>query len=191
MPQFAERVELARAYYDKFYSKTSNRLVFCGINPRQSGSGKTGLPFIDFNGINQLMSGKYKDVQERSAQFMLSIINKYEIGEFQNAVYMTNLSWYGFRRDGKNMNYYNLPRAIRDLFIESFIEEMKIVQPTAIVPLSGEVERKLKKLAADDQLDFPIAERLPHPFNCSFPTNVEKARERYHKCIEQHTGLQI
>lgn len=190
LPGFTDQAELVRSYYEKFYSKPGHHLVFCGINPGQYGAGKTGVPFIDFDGISRLMPGDYGHEQERSAQFMLSVIEGYEIGKFQDTVYLTNLSWFGFQRDGKNMNYYNLPRTVRHRFIESFAEEMKIVQPTAIVPLSEEVARELRKLAADGQLNFPIADRLPHPLHCSFPSNVKKSRVRYYKCIEQHTGLQ-
>lgn len=190
LPGFTDQAELVRSYYEKFYSKPGHRLVFCGINPGQYGAGKTGVPFIDFDGVSRLMTEDYGHEQERSAQFMLSVIEGYEIGKFQDAVYLTNLSWFGFQRDSKNMNYYNLPRTVRHRFIESFAEEMKIVQPTAIVPLSEEVARELRKLAADGQLNFPIADRLPHPLHCSFPSNVKKSRVRYYKCIEQHTGLQ-
>lgn len=190
LPGFTEQAELVRDYYKTFYSKEGHRIVFCGINPGQYGSGKTGVPFIDFDGISRLLPGHDGQDKERSAQFIMSIIEDYEPGEFQDAVYLTNLSWYGFQRDGRNLNYYNLPRSVRHQFITSFVKEMKIVQPSAIVPLSEEVGRILRQLAADGQLDYPIAERLPHPLHCSFPSNLQKSKIRYHKCIEQHTGLQ-
>lgn len=189
LPGFMERVDLVRAYYEKFYANRGNRLVLCGINPGRYGAGETGIPFVDFDGVSRLMSENYGHDQERSAQFILSVIEGYGLGEFQNSVYLTNLSWFGFRRDGRNMNYYNLPRIVRHQFLESFVEEMKIVQPSAIVPLSEEVARELRKLAAAGQLDFPIADRIPHPLHCSFPTNVKNSRLRYHMCIEEHTGL--
>lgn len=197
LPGFTDQAELVRSYYKKYYSKPSQRIVFCGINPGKFGAGKTGVPFIDFYGISRLLPGislllpaHDRQEKERSAQFMLSIIEEYGVGEFQDAVYVTNLSWYGFLRDGRNLNYYILPRAVRHHFIESFVEEMKIVQPSFIVPLSEEVGRTLRQMVKDGQLDYPIAERLPHPLHGSFPTNLKKTRMRYHKCIEQHTGLQ-
>ncbi|WP_432354389.1 uracil-DNA glycosylase family protein [Sporosarcina sp. A2] len=190
LPGFTDQAELVRSYYKKFYSKPGRRIVFCGINPGQYGAGKTGVPFIDFDGISRLLPGHERQDKERSAQFMLSIIEEYGAGEFQDAVYLTNLSWYGFLRDGKNLNYYILPRNVRHHFTKSFVEEMKIVQPSFIVPLSEEVGRTLRQLVADDQLDYPIAERLPHPLHGSFPTNLKRSQMRYHTCIEQHTGLQ-
>lgn len=189
LPGFKEQAELVRAYYKKFYSKPGRRIVFCGINPGRYGAGKTGVPFIDFDGISRLIPGYGRQDKERSAQFMLSIIDQYEIGNFQDAVYLTNISWYGFLRNGKNLNYYILPRTVRHHFIESFVEEMKIVQPSFIVPLSEEVGRTLRQLVEEGQLDYPIAGRLPHPLHGSFPTNLKKTRMRYHKCIEQLTGL--
>lgn len=190
LPGFTDQAELVRSYYKKFYSKQGRRIVFCGINPGKYGAGKTGVPFIDFHGISRMLPGHDRQDKERTAQYMLSIIEEYEPGEFQDAVYLTNLSWYGFLRNGKNFNYYILPRSVRHHFIASFVEEMKIVQPSLIVPLSEEVGRTLRQMAKEGQLDYPIAERLPHPLHCSFPTNLKKSRMRYHKCIEQHTGLQ-
>ncbi|GKV70483.1 hypothetical protein NCCP2716_29810 [Sporosarcina sp. NCCP-2716] len=189
LPGFTEQVELVRAYYRKYYFKNKQRLVFCGINPGQFGAGRTGVPFIDFDGIEKLMPGRGGDEQERSAQYMLSIMEEYETGAFQDSVYLTNLSWYGFVRRGRNLNYYSLPRHVRHYFTNMFVEEMKIVQPSYIVPLSEEVGRELRLMKANGQLDFPIAERLPHPLHCSFPSNVEKSRDRYHSCIEKLTGL--
>jgi len=189
LPGFAEQVELVRAYYRKYYSEDKKRLVFCGINPGQFGAGKTGVPFIDFDGIGKLMPGYGGDEQERSAQYMLSILEEYEAGAFQDAVYLTNLSWFGFARRGRNLNYYSLPRGIRHYFTNMFAEEMKIVQPSFIVPLSEEVGRELRHMKANGLLEFPIAERLPHPLHCSFPSNFEKSRDRYHACIEELTGL--
>ncbi|MGN7407945.1 uracil-DNA glycosylase family protein [Sporosarcina sp. SAFN-010] len=190
LPGFTDQAELVRSYYKKYYSKPGHRIVFCGVNPGQYGAGKTGVPFIDFHGISRLLPGHDRQDKERTAQYMLSIIEEYAPGEFQDAVYLTNLSWYGFQRNGKNFNYYILPRNVRHHFTASFVEEMKIVQPSLIVPLSEEVGRTLRQMAKDGQLDYPIAERLPHPLHCSFPTNLKKSRMRYHKCIEQHTGLQ-
>ena len=77
LPGFIEQAELVRSYYKKFYSKPGHRIVFCGINPGQYGAGKTGVPFIDFHGISQLLTGYDQQDKERSAQFMLSIINEY------------------------------------------------------------------------------------------------------------------
>lgn len=190
LPGFTEQADLVRSYYKKYYSKPGHRIVFCGINPGKYGAGITGVPFIDFHGISRLLPGHDREEKERTAQFMLSIIEEYGAGEFQDAVYLTNLSWYGFQRDGRNLNYYILPRNVRHHFIESFVEEMKIVQPSFLVPLSEEVGRTLRQMVKDGQLDYPIAERLPHPLHGSFPTNLKRTQMRYHKCIEEYTGLQ-
>ncbi|WP_052461877.1 uracil-DNA glycosylase family protein [Sporosarcina koreensis] len=193
LPGFAEQAELGRRYYNTFYSKPGHRLVLCGINPGQYGAGKTGVPFIDFDGISRLMPGVdmhgRKPEQERAAQFMLSVMEAYEAGGFQDAVYLTNISWYGFMRNGRNLNYYNIPGSVRHHFIDSFLAEMAIVRPSAIVPLSGEVQRTLRQLADAGKLEYPLAESLPHPLHSSFPSNVSKCRARYHACIEHFTGL--
>lgn len=190
---FTEQQALVRSYYRKFYGEAGSRIVFCGINPGRFGAGKTGIPFIDFHALDHLMPGfeiQHKEKKEKSAQFILSIIERYGAKDFYNAVYMTNVSWYGFQRDRKNLNYYDLPHHLRHLFTTSFLHEMEIVQPTVIVPLSKEVEQTLRQMATDGLLDYPIAERLSHPYHCSFTSNIVESSELYCKAIEQHTVLQ-
>ncbi|GKV69221.1 hypothetical protein NCCP2716_17190 [Sporosarcina sp. NCCP-2716] len=181
LPGFLEQIELVRSYYKKFYTAPTRRIVFCGINPKHYGGRKTGIPFVDFIGVERLMPGcsNERRDQERSAQFMLSIMEAYEPGTFQDTVYLTNLSWYGFLRNGRTLNFYNLPASVRHHFIDSFTEEMKIVQPVCIVPLSQEIARTLRLLQDGGHLDYPIADRLPHPMQCSFPSNRKRSRERY------------
>lgn len=190
---FTEQQALVRSYYRKFYGEGGSRIVLCGINPGRLGAGKTGIPFIDFYALNHLIPEggiQHKENTEKSAQFILSIIERFGAKDFHDAVYMTNVSWYGFQRGRKNLNYYELPPHLRQLFTASFLREMEIVQPTVIVPLSQEVERTLRQMVTDGLLDYPIAERLPHPYHCSFPAKIVESSELYCKAIEEHTGLQ-
>ena len=176
---FIENSELVRRYNREFYISKTPRIVFCGINPGRNGAGKTGIPFIDYNGASQLLSDNDQNDKEASAQFILSVITEIGKEEFHNTVYMTNLSWFGFKQGKKNLNYYKLPSPLKSTFTDSFLEEMDIVQPKLIIPLSKEVEKALKQMKKEGRLIYPLSTRLPHPYYCSIGENANKYKDDY------------
>jgi hypothetical protein len=111
----------------------------------------------------------------------MSIINEIGIQTFYENVYMTNISWFGFIKDGSNLSYYALP--LPTIFTNSFIAEMDNVQPKVIVPLSKEVDQTLKKIIEDGRLSYPVAPRLPHPYYCSIGQRAIKYKDIYVKKI--------
>lgn len=183
---FLKHPELVRQYYTRMYSADRRRIVFCGSNPGRMGAGKTGIPFIDFKGANQLLKTVHLHDSEQSAQFILSVIEEIGVKDYHDTVYMTYLSWYGFTKDNRNMNYFDLPASLQKKFTESFFTEMEIVQPKMIVPLSAKVEQTLKQMVADGELNYPIGDRLPHPYFCSIGKNTESTRKRYVDFINRH-----
>lgn len=180
---FNKNIDIVRRYYQTVYSNEANRIVLCGINPGKNGAGKTGIPFLDYKSVSHLFSGIGRYDREQSAQFILSIINEIGSDSFYRSVYMTNISWFGFTKDGKNLNYYDLPAPLPTTFTDSFIEEMDIVKPKVIVPLSKEVEQTLKQMIKSGRLRYPLAERLPHPYYCSIGKRAIKYRQIYVKKI--------
>ncbi len=180
---FNKNIELVRRYYQTFYPDQAKRIVLCGINPGRNGAGKTGIPFIDYLSASQLLCGIGQDDWEQSAQFIFSVINEIGSQTFYKNVYMTNISWFGFIKDGNNLNYYDLPLPLPTTFTESFIAEMDIVQPKVIIPLSKEVEQTLKKMTKEGRLSYPMAQRLPHPYYCSIGKRALKYKDVYVKKI--------
>lgn len=176
---FIRNIDLVRRYYQTVYQTNRDRIVLCGINPGKLGAGKTGVPFLDFKSISQIFSDVRLSDQERSAQYMWSVINKIGIDKFYKNIYITNISWFGFTKEGNNLNYYQLPRNIRNLFTYSFIEEMKIVQPKVMIPLGREVESTLQTMVRSGDLTYPIATRLPHPFFSSIGSNTSSCMKDY------------
>lgn len=167
-----------------YYPSDPNRIVLCGINPGKNGAGKTGIPFIDFRSLSHLLPDTKQDDCESSAEFIYSIISEIGVKPFNRHVYMTNLSWFGYVKDGRNLNYYKLPEKLIHVFTSSFIEEMKMVKPKAIIPLSIDVEKSLKKMKQEEKLTFPVVERLPHPYYCSIQSHHDDDyREMYVKKI--------
>lgn len=180
---FNKNLELVHRYYQKVYSTEAKRVILCGINPGKNGAGKTGIPFLDFRAVSHLLSYIGQDDREQSAQFILSIINEIGSESFYRNVYMTNISWFGFTKDGNNLNYYDLPSPLPTIFTDSFIKEMDIVQPKVIVPLSKEVEQTLQQMIKNGRLRYPLAERLPHPYDCSIGKRATKYKQIYVKKI--------
>lgn len=176
---FNENIALVRRYYQTVYANEGKRIVLCGINPGRNGAGKTGIPFIDYHSASQLLPDVNHIDQERSSQFIYSVIEEIGINLFYENVYMTNLSWFGFIKEGKNLNYYDLPQPLPTVFTDSFVEEMELIQPKAIVPLSKEVEYTLRQMKKSGKLHFPLAERMPHPYYCSMENRKNKYREVY------------
>ena len=187
---FDQNLELVHTYYQKVYAEESNRVVLCGINPGRNGAGRTGIPFLDFTAVSHVLSHTGRDGRERSAQFILTIIHEMGRDFFYRNVYMTNISWLGFTKKGRNLNYYDLPSPLPTFFTHTFIEEMELVKPKVIVPLSERVEQTLKQMEMDGRLRYPIAERLPHPYYCSIGRNAERFKEIYvnkmNELINQH-----
>lgn len=183
---FLQNIDQVRSYYQEYYSTKSKRIVLCGINPGKNGAGKTGVPFIDFKSLTHLLPGINQYDSENSAQFVWSIINQIGTELFFEKVYLTNISWFGFIKDGKNFNYYNLPSHLSDTFTESFLKEMDLVQPKVIIPLSKEVEQTLIGMKKRGKLNYSIASRLPHPYYCSIGDRALKYKDIYVEKIQSY-----
>ncbi len=185
---FADNIELVITFYKDLYGENNeyNRIVLCGINPGRKGAGKTGIPFLDFRSLSNIIPSINNDDYERSAQFLWSIINHFGVREFFDNVYLTNISWLGFIKKGKNLNYYKLEEHIKYEFIKGFVDEMDTVNPKVIIPLSKDVLRDLKELKRVFSKNWYIGKRLPHPNYCSFPSRTEKYRNEYIQVIDNY-----
>ncbi|WP_020619266.1 uracil-DNA glycosylase family protein [Paenibacillus daejeonensis] len=194
---FTQQAATVREFYRRFYGmSTKPRIVLCGINPGRNGAGKTGVPFLDFLSLSKMLPGISSKDRESSAQFIYEVIQTIGRERFFNHVYLTNISWFGFvqkaDRTTKNLNYYGLPAIEQKVFTTGFLEEMEIVQPRIILPLSQEVEKSLLSMKAQGLLAYDIGPRLNHPYYCSISTNREKGLADYLNAIEgyiqEHKG---
>lgn len=169
LPGFNLNILQVRNFYRKYYrNSNTSRVVLCGINPGKKGTGKTGIPFIDSVSASYLLPNVEKeDKWEPSSEFIFSVIKEIGFKNFFNNLYLTNISWFGFIKDNKNHNYSELPSYLPDIFTSNFIEEMRIVKPKIIIPLSKDVERTLKEMKEAKRIDFDIAPRLNHPRWCN------------------------
>ncbi len=108
----AETLEVASRFYYKYYSDKNPRHLILGINPGRFGAGLTGVPFTDPIKLEQYCGIKndlYKK-PELSAEFIWKVI--FELGgpeAFFSRFYINSVFPLGFTKDGKNLNYYDLP----------------------------------------------------------------------------------
>ncbi|TDF98001.1 uracil-DNA glycosylase family protein [Paenibacillus piri] len=184
---FIRQQEIVKQFYQRYYCENSKpRLVLCGINPGRRGAGKTGVPFLDFKSLSQLMPEINNNDEELSAQFVFKVIAHFGADTFFQHVYLTNISWFGFEgtNNGRkvNVNYYELDDHEQMIFTRGFIEEMKVVKPACIIPLSEKVEKTLQRM----NLPYPLGPKLYHPYYCSIKTNTEKGFQEYVRVISDH-----
>jgi hypothetical protein len=178
---FIENKELVINFYKQVYSELQPRIVLCGINPGRLGAGKTGVPFLDYLSLSKFFPDIKSTDHEQSSQFVYKVIKTFGKERFFNSVYLTNYSWFGFETKlsnrWKNVNYFELSKDIQSVIGESFLEEMGILQPKYIIPLSEQVEQSLRGLKVRRRLDYEIMPRLKHPYYCSFNKPNEHIKE--------------
>lgn len=187
--EFIENEKLVREFYEKYVNNNIDniKVVMCGINPGRYGAGKTGIPFIDFNSLSELLQNIKRKDSERSAEFFYSIIKNYRAEKFYSNIYVTNICSIGFEKSKKNHNYYELSEAIKEIIYKNFLEKMKIINPNVIIPLSKEVEKTLKYLKSNGELkNVLIDEGLNHPYYCSIKTNWEKQFKNYISKLDKY-----
>uniref|UniRef100_UPI0022E3F48C uracil-DNA glycosylase family protein n=1 Tax=Clostridium beijerinckii TaxID=1520 RepID=UPI0022E3F48C len=187
--EFINNEEFIRRFYEKYVDHNIGhiKVVMCGINPGRYGAGKTGIPFVDFNSLSELLSDVNRKDSERSAEFFYSIIKNYGAKKFYSNIYVTNICSIGFEKDKKNYNYYQLPKSVKDIIYVNFLDKMKIISPNVIIPLSKYVEDTLKYLKSGVYLEgIEIENRLNHPYYCSIKTNWENQFKKYVNKLDKY-----
>ena len=147
-------------FWDTYYSEGVPRVVVCGLNPGRLGAGQTGIPFMDFESLGQLLPGIARRDRERSASFFFHVLSVFGAAAFYRTFYVTNVSAVGFVRSGRNLNYPDLPAPALAIVKQRFLEEMEEVQPTHVIALGRQVQKTLRQWlpAAVD-----CSHCLPHP----------------------------
>lgn len=157
---FVDNEEGISAFWEKFHGNSVPRIMICGINPGRFGAGKTGIPFMDFASLSQLIPGVERRDSENSASFFFEVVKSFGAKSFFKTFYVTNFSSVGFVKDGVNFNYHDLPQAALETVERNFLAEIAIVDPTHVISLGREVHRSVRKLLPRD-IDCSLY--LPHP----------------------------
>lgn len=173
------------AYYQNCYPKT----VLCGINPGRNGAGKTGIAFVDFDSLSKMLSGIDSDDKERSAQFFYEIVEHFGAERFFETFYVTNISWVGFIKDGKNINYYDLPPKAQEIIFEIYQEEIALINPKTIISIGAKAQETNTSLFGIEVIDkdakYITSHCMQHPNYCAFPSNRRKCKESYLLMLSQ------
>lgn len=157
-------------FYTKFYNDEQQRIFLVGINPGRFGAGVTGLCFTDpirlkeSCGITHNIAGG----AELSSDFVYRMIDRFGgVDAFFSRCYMTAMSPVGFIREGKNLNYYDVPGLPEQL--EGWMAEKMRIQLEAgactSVAFSMGMGKNYQYLQAFNERHgfFDRIEALPHP----------------------------
>ncbi len=103
---------MVQHFFDKYYSDQHPRVLLIGINPGRFGGGLTGIGFTDPINLED-KCGIENDLEKKhelSSLFMYQMIEEFG-GEkkFFKKFLFTSVSPLGFVKDGKNLNYYDVP----------------------------------------------------------------------------------
>jgi uracil DNA glycosylase superfamily protein len=161
---------LCHAFYDRYYKDSSPRHLILGINPGRLGGGLTGIPFTDPKKLEQVcgIENALPKKSELSADFIYSMIN--QVGgptAFYSQFYVSSVSPLGFTFDGKNLNYYDLPKleqALKPFIVDCLAQQIEfgINRETCFIWGEGKNFGYVRQL--NDELQyFKKLVPLPHP----------------------------
>jgi hypothetical protein len=109
LKDFLENWDAVLEFNRVFYAEGEPKTVLCGINPGRLGAGKTGVPFMNFRSLSKLLPGAPPDDTERSAQFFHEVVSHFGAQNFYRSFYVENVSWVGYSKERKNINFDALP----------------------------------------------------------------------------------
>jgi len=161
---------LCEQFYHKYYDDNRERVLLLGINPGRFGSGTTGVSFTDpvklekYCGIQNDLPKKV----ELSADFIYAMITEFGGTEkFYSKYYISSVSPLGFVMNGKNINYYDIPKlekAITPFIIESINKNIAIgMSRERCYCIGGDKNLKSLSRLNDEHKWFKEIIPLPHP----------------------------
>lgn len=182
---FLNNWETIKLFYERYYPTPYPKTVLCGINPGRLGAGKTGIPFIDFVSLSKMLPNVKRTDAEKSAQFFYDVVAEIGADNFYKSFYVTNISWLGYIKNNKNLNYHDLPDVAKHFVLEAFKTEMKLIAPTTIISLSKEVKKTINELFYNTNIS--IEKQLTHPYNCSIgKSNYQNCKDKYVELLSEY-----
>ena len=109
LSDFQRNREGINDFWHKFYGDDIPQVMICGINPGRFGAGMTGIPFLDFMSLSKMISGVNRSDSEKSASFFFKVVGHFGVDDFFKTFYVSNFSSVGYIKNGKNLNYFDLP----------------------------------------------------------------------------------
>ena len=103
---------IMRAFLNRFFDDERPRTLVFGINPGRFGAGITGVTFTDPVALDVACAipNDLPRRRELSSVFIYDVIKQLGgAAAFYRRFFLTAVSPLGFTRDGKNLNYYDVP----------------------------------------------------------------------------------
>ena len=164
-----DEVKKAIRIFNKSFFDNNPRTFLIGINPGRLGGGVTGIPFTDPLRLESTLgnSNTFDKKRELSSDFIYQMIEHLGgVNSFYSQFYFTSVSPVGFVKEGKNLNYYDIPAledALEGYMVKHFNEQISFGANKVAFSLGqGKNIAFLKKLKAKHKFLDEIRP-LPHP----------------------------
>jgi hypothetical protein len=166
----AKTFELCRQFYRKYYNDNNRRTLLLGINPGRFGSGTTGISFTDPIKLEKYCGIKNDLVKkpELSADFIYAMSHEFGgLESFYNKYFISSVSPLGFVQNGKNINYYDVPKlekAITPFMIQSIDQLIAMgMASEKVFCIGGDKNLKALTRLNENHQWFKEIVPLPHP----------------------------
>ncbi len=164
-----EVAAIINQFNNQYFNDVNARAFLIGINPGRLGGGTTGIPFTDPVRLEQYLNiqNTFDKKQELSSNFIYQMIEALGgVEAFYQQFYFTSVSPVGFVKEGKNLNYYDIPalqKSIEKYAVEHLKKQISFgARPTAYSLGQGKNIAYLQYLNKKYGL-FNNIIALPHP----------------------------
>jgi hypothetical protein len=166
----ATTFDLCGQFYHKYYDDDRQRTLLLGINPGRFGSGTTGVSFTDPIKLEKIC-GIRNDLPKKpelSADFIYAMIDAYGGPKsFYRNYFISSVSPLGFTFEGKNINYYDVPKLEKVItpFVVESIDKMVAMGVRKDICFCIGGDKNLKSLSRLNEKHqwFKEIVPLPHP----------------------------
>jgi hypothetical protein len=166
----SEVIRVVETFYNKYYNDDRSRVILLGINPGRFGAGITGVTFTDPIQLEKScdIQNSFDKKSELSSTFVYEMIRAFGGPErFYGSFLLSAVFPLGFIRDGKNLNYYDLPKlqnTVEPAVIEAIKLQIKLGVRTDIAFSMGQGKnfKYLNDLNKRHRF-FDEIKPLPHP----------------------------
>jgi hypothetical protein len=127
-------LDVANAFYQKFFADNHERHLILGINPGRLGAGATGIPFTDPKRLASNCGIEIPGIQthEPSSVFVYKVIDAFGGPEiFYQRFYISSICPLGFIKEAEgkmtNYNYYDSPalmKSVRPFVVKSLKQQL-------------------------------------------------------------------
>lgn len=161
--------EIVKQFYHKYYNDDQHRIIILGINPGRFGGGITGIPFTDPIRLEEKCGivNPFEKRGEMSSKFIYEMIDAFGGTDlFYSQSFISSISPLGFVKDGKNLNYYDIP-SWKDIFhsysAEMIKKQFPFIRKDVAICIGQGANMKFLQSINEEHNFFEKIVALPHP----------------------------